>query len=93
MALMYRIKNDQMVSALTLIEFELLKLSGVLLLFLHERLVSYTQQSSHIEAIHASKQTLIRNNTPKQLKLVNNYITVIYTLIQNYRNKNHLNRS
>jgi len=44
------------VSALALIDVGLLELSGILNLFLHERLVGYTRQSSTIGTIHASKQ-------------------------------------
>jgi len=82
-----------MVSALALVIFRLLELSGILILFLHEHLVGYTRQSSHKGAIHASKQALINNSTPKQSNLENNCVTEFYTLIRNYRNQNHLIRS
>ena len=48
-----------MVPALALSKLGLLKLLGILLLFLHGRIILYTHQSSHKRAIHASKQAII----------------------------------
>jgi len=68
-----------MVFALAVSKLRLLKLLRVLLLFLNERLVLYTHQSSHKRAIHASKQAIIRNGTPTQTTTISKVTELIYT--------------